>query len=205
MPFTGKLAISGNANEPFVIPYNAVIDMLFNNTDGGEHPLHFHGHKFWLLATSDYPEAEILYADNYLRRDIVSVPAMGWAKIRFVADNPGVWLLHCHISWHVNAGFTSKVIEAPLELYSGLLDNTIRRIPLSQLKACPNPTLAPSAEPTAAPSAVPSVSPSTLSPSAVPSVSPSTLLPSAVPSVSPSTLLPSAVPSTVSLHVDVVE
>jgi laccase len=38
-------------------------------------------------------------------RDVISVPAEGWAKIRFVADNPGVWLLHCHMDWHVRAGF----------------------------------------------------------------------------------------------------
>jgi iron transport multicopper oxidase len=36
-----------------------------------------------------------------------------WAVIRFRADNPGVWLLHCHIEFHVNAGFVATIIEAP--------------------------------------------------------------------------------------------
>lgn len=35
---------------------------------------------------------------------------------RFKATNPGVWLLHCHMEWHVEAGLTATIIEAPLEL-----------------------------------------------------------------------------------------
>ncbi len=34
----------------------------------GEHPFHFHGHAFWIVATSDYPTAELKYAGQYLRR-----------------------------------------------------------------------------------------------------------------------------------------
>jgi len=154
-PSTRKFAILGDANDPFIVPYNAVVDIFFNNTDTGEHPLHFHGHKFWIIATSDYPEAEYLYVDNYLRRDIVSVPAQGWAKIRFVANNPGVWLLHSCITWHLNAGFSSKVIEAPVELYHGLQSNKIKPSTISQLTApCStgNPSEQPSPEPTAVPS-----------------------------------------------------
>jgi FtsP/CotA-like multicopper oxidase with cupredoxin domain len=45
-PSSGKLGIVSNANDPFIIPYNAVVDILINNTDGREHPMHFHGHKF---------------------------------------------------------------------------------------------------------------------------------------------------------------
>lgn len=36
-----------------------------------------------------------------------------WAVIRFRADNPGIWLLHCHIEFHVGAGFTATIVEAP--------------------------------------------------------------------------------------------
>jgi hypothetical protein len=37
---------------------------------------------------------------NPVRRDTVTVPAQGWTVIRFRADNPGVWMFHCHIEWH---------------------------------------------------------------------------------------------------------
>ncbi|GMJ14486.1 laccase 12 [Hibiscus trionum] len=37
-------------------------------------------------------------------RNTVAVPVNGWAAIRFVADNPGVWLMHCHLDVHINWG-----------------------------------------------------------------------------------------------------
>jgi iron transport multicopper oxidase len=49
--------------------------------------------------------------------------------LRFKADNPGVWLFHCHIEWHVIMGLTATIIEAPQEL-SGL------KIPADHLAAC---------------------------------------------------------------------
>ena len=51
-----------------------------------------------------------------MRRDVVLVYGNGYAVIRFVADNPGVTLFHCHIEWHVEAGLTATFIEAPTEL-----------------------------------------------------------------------------------------
>lgn len=27
-----------------------------------------------------------------------------WAITRFVANNPGLWLLHCHYAWHMSEG-----------------------------------------------------------------------------------------------------
>lgn len=41
---------------------------------------------------------------NPPRRDVVLVPAGGYIAIAFKPDNPGVWLLHCHIAWHASAG-----------------------------------------------------------------------------------------------------
>lgn len=39
--------------------------------------------------------------DNPVRRDVVSNGVAGdLVTIRFVTDNPGPWLLHCHIDWH---------------------------------------------------------------------------------------------------------
>lgn len=41
---------------------------------------------------------------NPPRRDVVLLPAGGYIAIAFKPDNPGVWLLHCHIAWHASAG-----------------------------------------------------------------------------------------------------
>jgi FtsP/CotA-like multicopper oxidase with cupredoxin domain len=99
----GVVALNGSATRPFAIPLGAVVEILVNNTDGGEHPFHLHGHTSWVVATSAAPDAGALYAPHYARRDVVSVPASGWARIRFVADNPGIWLFHCHLGACVRA------------------------------------------------------------------------------------------------------
>lgn len=47
---------------------------------------------------------------NPPRRDVVLVPAGGYIAIAFKPDNPGVWLLHCHIAWHASAGESSSTL-----------------------------------------------------------------------------------------------
>ncbi len=44
-------------------------------------------------------------------KDTVSVPDGGFTIVRFHADNPGYWLVHCHMSWHnhLGMGFVIKV------------------------------------------------------------------------------------------------
>ena len=39
-----------------------------------------------------------------IRKDTVAVPDAGFTVMRFKADNPGFWLLHCHMSWHNHVG-----------------------------------------------------------------------------------------------------
>jgi FtsP/CotA-like multicopper oxidase with cupredoxin domain len=138
--------IQGDANHPFVIPYNRVIDVFFNNTDGGEHPIHVHGHNFWIIGTSDYNNPGI-----NVKRDVVSVPAYGWALIRFVSDNPGTWFIHCHIDWHMAAGFIATIIEAPSKIRS--YQNPLPQDHKDACKYVPTkkPTVSPTAKPTKQP------------------------------------------------------
>lgn len=51
-----------------------------------------------------------------MKRDTMMVAPGGYTVMRFRADNPGVWILHCHMEWHVVAGLTVTMIEAPKEL-----------------------------------------------------------------------------------------
>ena len=37
-------------------------------------------------------------------KDNVVVPDAGFTIVRFVADNVGYWLFHCHMSWHNHLG-----------------------------------------------------------------------------------------------------
>ena len=42
----------------------------------------------------------------------------GWLHIRFVADNPGVWLFHCHTAWHLLFGQSLAFVVAPEKIPS---------------------------------------------------------------------------------------
>ena len=41
---------------------------------------------------------------NPVRRDTVFVPRHGYAVIRIKPNNPGIWMLHCHLLWHQSSG-----------------------------------------------------------------------------------------------------
>ena len=91
------------------VPNYQVVDLLINSLDEGAHPFHLHGHQFWIMASDstgdfDWATYKDLNTTNPMRRDTLTIDAYGWALIRFKADNPGLWALHCHISWHMEAG-----------------------------------------------------------------------------------------------------
>ena len=108
-PPAAAIAFSPDAH--YVLPTGAVVSIFINNTDGGEHPMHIHGHSFFVVASSARPDAEAAFAGNQLYRDVVSVAAGGWVKLLLVADNPGVWALHCHIDFHLAAGLMVELFE----------------------------------------------------------------------------------------------
>ena len=84
-------AIRYTPGAQYLLPYNATVLVLLNNTDDGEHPMHIHGHQFWVLATSANPApAAVAAGGAALSRDVVSVPARGWAIIVMQADNVSV-------------------------------------------------------------------------------------------------------------------
>lgn len=45
--------------------------------------------------------------ENPPRRDVVLLPETGYIAIAMRADNPGAWLIHCHIAWHSSGGKNS--------------------------------------------------------------------------------------------------
>lgn len=67
-----------------------------------------------------------------MRRDTVLVQPNGHAVLRFRTDNPGVWVFHCHIEWHVASGLIATFIEAPLEIQSALSG----KIPQEHFELC---------------------------------------------------------------------
>ncbi|KAF9436682.1 hypothetical protein BGZ76_003283 [Entomortierella beljakovae] len=95
------------------------VELIVNNFDEGAHPFHLHGHVFYVLGTGDgsyMPGRSILNSINPLRRDTVTIPQFGYAVLRFVNDNPGLWTFHCHIDWHMQAGLLMQFLSLPSQV-----------------------------------------------------------------------------------------
>jgi len=84
------------------------------------HPMHLHGHDFALIGqgqgTFTPSLASSLNFDSPARRDTAMLAAQGYTVIAFQTDNPGAWLLHCHIAWHVSGGLAMQFLERPDEI-----------------------------------------------------------------------------------------
>ncbi|XP_004507172.1 laccase-2-like isoform X1 [Cicer arietinum] len=101
-----------NGTKTVVIPYNTRVQVVLQDTSilGAEsHPLHLHGFNFFVIGQgfgnfdpSNDPNKFNLV--DPVERNTVGVPAGGWVAIRFLADNPGVWLMHCHFDVHLSWG-----------------------------------------------------------------------------------------------------
>jgi len=55
-----------------------------------------------------------------VRRDVTMLPAKGWIVLAFRTDNPGAWLMHCHIAWHISGGLGVDFLERPSDLKKGI-------------------------------------------------------------------------------------
>lgn len=113
---SGGMVEAGMTSFQYTIPQGAVVDILINNTDTGSHPIHFHGYRFWMVDSDQNPNASM--HDSYLQRDVATAAPLGWVRFRFVANNPGAWLLHCHIDWHFEEGLATIVTVDPLSFIS---------------------------------------------------------------------------------------
>jgi manganese oxidase len=67
------------------------------------HPMHLHGFYFELDAKGDMLRPGVVHPSE--RRLLVteSMEAGETIRMRWVAERPGGWLFHCHLSWHVLA------------------------------------------------------------------------------------------------------
>ncbi|CAL9196280.1 unnamed protein product [Musa hybrid cultivar] len=96
----------------YPLKYGSVVQIVLQGTGilaGEEHPMHLHGYHFYVLATGfgNFDPRRDAARFNLVDppfRNTVGVPVNGWAVIRFAADNPGVWLVHCHLDVHITWG-----------------------------------------------------------------------------------------------------
>ncbi|MFI7340390.1 multicopper oxidase family protein [Streptomyces sp. NPDC050085] len=69
------------------------VRLVFANSTSMWHPLHLHGHTFSLASVAGGP-----------RKDTAIVLPNGTLTVDFDADNPGLWMVHCHNVYHSEAG-----------------------------------------------------------------------------------------------------
>lgn len=120
------------------------VDLVVNNLDDGSHPLHLHGHSFHVLSSfraqgrdgwgsynpfeSEPPSATKL--ENPVIKDTVIVPRRGHVVVRFTADNPGVWMIHCHMLVHMGTGMVAGLHVGDFDDYDHVhgIDATAARL-----------------------------------------------------------------------------
>ncbi|KTD22145.1 Multicopper oxidase [Legionella lansingensis] len=88
---------------PKTIKQGDRVEMVFTNTTQMSHPMHLHGHVFQVT------EIDGIKLPNGAMRDTVLVQPNSTVKIQFDADNPGIWLNHCHNLYHFIAGMGTTV------------------------------------------------------------------------------------------------
>ncbi|MBE1559057.1 multicopper oxidase family protein [Nonomuraea africana] len=90
-------AINGRTYDPKVIEAirsGERVRLSFVNQSLMWHPMHLHGHTFALAGSG-------------LRKDTAIVLPGKTLHVDFDADNPGLWMIHCHNVYHAEAGMMS--------------------------------------------------------------------------------------------------
>jgi FtsP/CotA-like multicopper oxidase with cupredoxin domain len=72
--------------------------LALRNDTAWWHPMHLHGHSFRVLSRNGAPVPHRQWADTVLLAPRETV------DVAFVADNPGDWMLHCHVADHQMSG-----------------------------------------------------------------------------------------------------
>ncbi|KAD3066377.1 hypothetical protein R6Q59_019446 [Mikania micrantha] len=110
--FNQSLLMTPKVTSVKKIKFNSTVQIVFQNTAliGVEnHPMHLHGFNFYVLAqgfgnydpTNDPRKFNLV---NPQERNTLGVPVGGWAVVRFRANNPGMWFIHCHLEVHLPWG-----------------------------------------------------------------------------------------------------
>ncbi|XP_044510626.1 laccase-14-like [Mangifera indica] len=120
--FTGDVSnisvFTAQGTKARMINYGETVEIVFQNTNLGaasSHPMHLHGFSFYLVGTGSGNFNNMTDPLSYNLVDppevnTISLPKNGWAAIRFVANNPGVWYMHCHLERHATWGMDTVLI-----------------------------------------------------------------------------------------------
>ncbi|TIW16492.1 MAG: multicopper oxidase family protein, partial [Mesorhizobium sp.] len=82
----------------FTLERRATCHLTMRNETAWWHPMHIHGFSLSVLSRNGSPVPHRQWQDTVLLapKDVI--------ECAFVADNPGNWMLHCHVADHQMAG-----------------------------------------------------------------------------------------------------
>ncbi|XP_077244028.1 laccase-17-like [Tasmannia lanceolata] len=128
-----------NGTKLLVLPFNSSVELVMQDTSilGAEsHPLHLHGFNFFVVGQgfgnfNPNRDPSSFNLVDPVERNTVGVPSGGWVAIRFLADNPGVWFMHCHLEVHTSWGLKMAWV-----VLDGKLPNQKLPPPPSDLPQC---------------------------------------------------------------------
>jgi FtsP/CotA-like multicopper oxidase with cupredoxin domain len=91
----------------FVVEDGDVVQMHIVNSSGAAHPMHLHGHHAVVLARDG-----VKATGSPWWVDSLDVASGHNYDIAFVADNPGIWMDHCHNLPHASQGLVAHLMYA---------------------------------------------------------------------------------------------
>jgi FtsP/CotA-like multicopper oxidase with cupredoxin domain len=77
--------------------------LAVRNESAWWHPMHLHGHSFRVISRNGKANASREWCDTVL------VPPRESADLALVADQPGAWMFHCHVTDHQEAGMMGVI------------------------------------------------------------------------------------------------
>ena len=96
---------AGPATTPLIVRQGDRVRVRFINLGMDHHPMHLHGHTFYVTGTEGGRIPETAWWPG----NTVLVGVAQARAIEFVADNPGDWMLHCHLPHHMMNQMASQV------------------------------------------------------------------------------------------------
>ncbi|CAL5335037.1 unnamed protein product [Camellia sinensis] len=137
--FNRTIIMTSKSTKVKKLKFNSTVEMVLQNTASlviEMHPMHLHGFNFHLLAQGfgNYDPINDPKKFNLINpqaRNTIGVLTGGWAVIRFQANNPGIWLMHCHMDLHLPWG-----LSMAFEVENGPTPSTTLPLPPPDLPQC---------------------------------------------------------------------
>ncbi|WVZ14396.1 hypothetical protein V8G54_011962 [Vigna mungo] len=120
--FTGDTGsntlIPSTGTRVLMFDYNEVVELVWQGTSvlaAVNHAMHLHGFSYFVVGvgTGNFNNVTDPKCYNLIdppEVNTIGLPKNGWLAMRFVANNPGVWYMHCHLERHASSGMDTVLI-----------------------------------------------------------------------------------------------